>query len=123
NQAWRPCFHADVVAALSEAKLDWVASAHLLENFSALMLSEEARTVLARFEDPVVRELVKDMCLPRGLRQDAFVRGAHRIAPAERDAALGEVVLGLVCSESECAWDIVVPSGQAPLERSFFGPF
>jgi SAM-dependent methyltransferase len=122
NQAWRPCFHADVVAALSEAKLDWVASAHLLENFSALMLSEEARTVLARFEDPVMRELVKDMCLPRGLRQDVFVRGAHRIPPAERDAALGEIMLALSCSESEFAWDVVVPSGQATLERSFFGP-
>lgn len=122
NQAWRPCFHADVVAALSEAKLDWVASAHLLENFSSLMLSEAARTVLARFDDPVMRELVKDMCLPRGLRQDVFVRGAQPIAPAERDRALGEVMLALLCSEPEFAWEIEVPSGKASLERGFFAP-
>ena len=41
-EAWRPCFHSDVVDALSPAKLDWVASANLLENFSPLMLTEEA---------------------------------------------------------------------------------
>ena len=68
NKAWRPCFHADVVAAMAEAKLEWVASTHLLENFPSLMLTEEARTVSSRFEDPVMRELVKDVCLPRGLR-------------------------------------------------------
>ncbi len=47
NAAWRPCFHADVAAALAEAKLDWVASAQLLENFSPLMLSDEVRAVPA----------------------------------------------------------------------------
>jgi SAM-dependent methyltransferase len=122
NEAWRPCFHADIAAVLAEAKLDWVASAHLLENFSALMLSEEVRAVSARFDDPVMRELVKDMCLARGLRQDIFVRGPRRIAPDERDAMLGDVVLGLLCPEAEFSWDFEVPSGRAALERRFFGP-
>lgn len=122
NEMWRPCFHADVVAALAEAKLDWVASAHLLENFSSLVLSEDARAVAARFDDPVMRELVKDMCLPRALRQDVFVRGAHRIAPAERDTALAEVRLALLCSEAQFVWEAEVTSGKAELDRGFFGP-
>jgi hypothetical protein len=42
-----------------------------------------------------MRELVKDMCLPRGLRHDVFVRGPRRLAAGERDAALAEAVLGL----------------------------
>jgi SAM-dependent methyltransferase len=122
NDAWRPCFHADVVSALSEAKLEWVASAQLLENFSPLMLSDEVRAILARFDDVAMRELLKDMCLPRGLRQDVFVRGAQRIAPADRDAALGDVMLGLLCPESEFVWEVEVPAGKATFERSFFGP-
>jgi len=122
TEAWRPCFHADVVAEMSKAKLDWVAAANLLENFSSLMLGDEARKVLARFDDPVMRELVKDLCLPRGLRQDVFVRGARRISPAERDDALGKVMLGLLCSEAQLAWEFEVPSGHAALERRFFGP-
>jgi SAM-dependent methyltransferase len=120
--AWRPCFHADVVAALSAAKLEWVASANLLENFSPLMLSEEMRTIRDRFDDPAIRELIKDLCLPRGLRQDVFVRGARRITPIDRDAALEEVVLGLLCPEKEFAWEIELPSGHATLEAGFFGP-
>ncbi|MGH7063672.1 MAG: class I SAM-dependent methyltransferase [Stellaceae bacterium] len=122
NDAWRPAFHTDVVAAFAEAKLDWVASAKLLENFSALMLSEEVRTVSARFDDPLLRELIKDMCLTRGLRRDVFIRGARRLPPRERDAKLGEVVLGLAYPAARFTWDFEVPFGRAALERDFFGP-
>ena len=94
NEAWRPTFHADVVLALRAAKLDSV-PADLLENFSPLMLHDEARAVLDRFDEPPMRELVKDMCLDRALRQDVFVRGARRLSPLERDAALGELTLAL----------------------------
>lgn len=121
-EAWRPCFHADVVAALSAAKLDWVASANLLENFSPLMLSDETRTIRDRFDDLIIRELIKDLCLPRALRQDVFVRGARRINPADRDAALEEMVLGLLCPQAEFAWEIELPSGKATLDNGFFGP-
>jgi len=122
NSTWQPCFHADVVGALREAKLDWVASAQLLENFSPLTLSDEARAVAERFDDPVMRELVKDVCLTRGLRHDVFVRGARHLTAAERDASLGEVMLGMTCSEEKFVWELDVPSGQAALGREFFGP-
>jgi SAM-dependent methyltransferase len=122
NETWRPCFHADVVRALSGAKLDWVASAQLLENFTPLMLGEEARAVAARFDEPLMRELVKDMFLTRCLRQDVFVRGARRLANAERDAALAATMLALHCEEPQFAWEFEVPAGEARFERGFFGP-
>jgi SAM-dependent methyltransferase len=120
--AWRPCFHADVVAALAAAKLNWVASAQLIENFTPLMLGDDARKVLDQFDDPVMRELIKDMCVNRPLRQDVFVRGAQRLSNAERDAALGEVMLALLCPVDKFSWQIDAPSGQANLDRGFFGP-
>lgn len=121
NVTWRPCFHADVVRALSAAKLDWVASAQLLENFTPLMLGEEARAALPT-SDPVLRELIKDTFLIRSLRQDVFVRGARRLSNAERDAALAEVTLALQCEEAQFTWEFDVPVGQARFERDFFGP-
>jgi hypothetical protein len=51
-----------------------------------------------------------------------YVTGPQRIAPAERDAALGDVLSGLLCLESEFAWELEVQSGKATLERSFFEP-
>jgi SAM-dependent methyltransferase len=122
NAAWRPAFHADVAQALHVAKLDWVASAELLENFTPLMLGDEMRKVLDRFDEPMMRELVKDMCLGRGLRQDVFVRGARRLLPRERDAALGEVTLALTCAAEQFFWEHDVPVGKATIERGFFGP-
>jgi SAM-dependent methyltransferase len=122
NAAWRPTFHADVVFALRAAKLDWVASAALLENFSPLMIHEEARAVLDRFDEPLMRELVKDICLDRGLRQDVFVRGARRLSALERDAALGEVTLALACPVEQFVWELEVPAGKAKIERGFFEP-
>jgi SAM-dependent methyltransferase len=122
NAAWHPCFHADVVRDLAAAKLDWVASAELLENFSPLMLGDQARAVMARFEDPIMRELVKDMCVSRCFRRDVFVRGARRLGDAERDAALGEVTLALLRSEAQFTWEMDVPAGRAAIERDFFGP-
>ena len=45
-------------------KLDWVGSAALAENFAELMLDRRAaRASHDRFDDPLMRELVKDMCL------------------------------------------------------------
>ena len=122
NASWRPCFHAEIVRELAPAKLDWVASAQLLENFTPLMLGDEARAALPGSDDPVMRELIKDMFLTRCLRQDVFVRGARRIGNAARDAALGEVMLGLQCEEAQFGWEFEVPTGQARFERAFFGP-
>ena len=82
---WAPAFHADVAAAMAEAKLDWVSSANPLENFPELMLTPEQRAVMDRYKDPIMRELIKDTCLPRQLRHDVFVRGAT--APAATTSA------------------------------------
>ncbi len=122
NSGWQPSFHADVAGALAEAKLEWVGSAPLLENFSPLLLGEEALKVLDRFDETLLRELVKDMCLNRALREDVFVRGPRRLDAAERDEALAEALLFLACNEEEVVWEIEVPAGKATIERGFFGP-
>lgn len=122
NASWRPVFHADVVAALRPAKLEWVAAVDLLENFPTLMLTDAQRVVQDRFEDPIMRELVKDMCHPRSLRQDVFVRGPRRITNAERDAALCELTLSLTVCADEFIYEATLPAGRATLEPSFYKP-
>ena len=122
NAGWRPCFHADVAAALAPARLDWVAAADLMENFPALMLTEAQRAVADRFEDPLMRELVKDLCNPRSLRHDVFVRGPRRISNAERDAALCEVTLTLKLRPEEFVFEALLPAGKASLEPAFYRP-
>ncbi len=122
NEAWAPCFHADVAGALAAAKLDWVGSVSLIENFPELTLSAEQRAVVQRFDDPLLRELVKDMCLERSLRHDVYVRGARRMNPAARDAALMDVWLALNIAPEEMPYEADMPAGRAALNRSFYGP-
>jgi SAM-dependent methyltransferase len=122
NDSFAPCFHADVAAALAAAKLEWVGAGSLIENFPELTLSPEQRAVMQRLDDPVLRELVKDTCLERSLRHDVFVRGARRMGPAVRDAALLDVHLALSIRPQDMPYEADVPAGRAALNRTFYGP-
>jgi SAM-dependent methyltransferase len=95
NEAWAPCFHHDVAAALAGAKLSYAGSPRLLENFPTLTLDDTARAIAAEFEDPSMVELLKDVTGTQPLRHDVFIRGPVRLDPASRDAALRAVRLGL----------------------------
>lgn len=122
NDFWAPCFHADVTETLADAKLEWVASANPAENFPALTLTEAQRAVRDRFDDVRLRELIKDLCLPRGLRSDVFVRGARRLGNAARDAALGRVHLALLRHPDHFAYEAGVPAGTVELTQPAYGP-
>jgi SAM-dependent methyltransferase len=122
NDAWSPCYMADVAAALAGAKLEWVASANLIENFAELTLSEEQRALVNRFDDPLVRELIKDHCIDRLLRHDVFVRGARRISPQQRDAALMDLSLCLSIRPKEMPLEAEMPAGRAELNPNFYRP-
>ncbi len=112
---WSPAFHADVAAAMAGAKLDWVASANPLENFPELMLTVEQRALLDRYSDPIMRELVKDTCLPRQLRHDVYVRGARRLRNVERDSAIASLTVAPVISADELQTTLIVPAGTAEM--------
>jgi SAM-dependent methyltransferase len=122
HDSFSPCFHADLVAALTDAKLEWVGSVNLTENFPDLTLTPEQRALVQRFDDPLLRELLKDMCLERSLRHDLFVRGTRRMAPAERHAALMDVWLALNIRPEDMPYEAEMPAGRAALNRSFYGP-
>ena len=122
NDDWRPCFQADVAAALADAKLEYVASGEILENFPQLMLTDEQRAVWDRIDDPALRELAKDFCLPRGLRHDIYVRGPRRISDAARDAALADLYLTLTRRPEDFIYELNLPAGHGALERSFYEP-
>ncbi len=122
NADWRPCFHADVAGALAAAKLEYAGSARLHENFIDLMLTQQQRDVHARFEDPLMRELVVDTCVNRPLRHDIYVRGTARLSSGRRDQILGRVPLALAVEQDGFAFALEVPVGEAAMNRDYYGP-
>jgi len=117
NAHWAPEFHADVANALSEAKLDWVGSANPLENFPELMMTPEQRKVMDRHSDPIMHELIKDMCLRRGLRHDIYVRGARRVGIQRREAALSRLTLVPTICLDELETTLEMPAGKAVMSE------
>jgi hypothetical protein len=122
NGHWSPCWHADVAAALGEARLDFVGTAVLTENFPELMMSGPQRIIYEKFDDTLTRELIKDTCMSRTLRHDIYVRGARRIAVPARDALLRRLTLGLAVPEQRVALEVHVAAGKAELAKDFYGP-
>lgn len=122
NEFWQPCWHAEVAGALAEARLDWIGVAALTENFPELTMSGPQRAVYERFEDPMMRELVKDLCLARTLRHDVYVRGTRRITPAARDETLRGMTLALTVPRNRVALEVQVAAGKAELAPEFYGP-
>jgi SAM-dependent methyltransferase len=122
NENWSPCFVTDVAAAMSGAKLEWIAGGNLTDNFPELMLTEPQREIFNRYTDPVMQELIKDMCTARSLRHDVFVRGARRINLNQRAAALMDVHLTLMKPPAELPEFIATPAGRAELNKEFYAP-
>jgi len=119
NANWSPCFHADVADAMADAKLDWAASANLLETFPDLLFSESQKAVFDSATDPAMQELIKDTCIPRQLRHDTYIRGARRLSNAARDAALGRLTLGLTVAATDFRFKLDVPAGEAEMGPAF----
>lgn len=122
NANWQPCWHAEVAGALAAAKLDYAAAATLIENFPELVMTAPQRALHDRFEDPLVRELVKDSCAMRTLRHDVYVRGGRRLSSAGRDAAIAGLTLALAVPEERVELALKVAAGTAELAPAFYRP-
>lgn len=122
NEAWQPCFHSDVVRALADAKLDYVGSPRLLENFPGLSLHETALEIAREFDDPEMLELIKDLTLGHPLRHDVYIRGATRPAPDVRDQALRTVALGLSVPYGQRKLEFQTASGRAAMNAPYYEP-
>ena len=90
TEHWRPCFHADVAAALATARCEYVGSATIDENFPGMSLSPAQQALWEEAPDASARELLFDLCVPRAFRRDLYVRGLRRSA---RDEAIDAITL------------------------------
>ena len=122
NGHWNPCFMSEVASAFAEAKLEWVGSSNLVENFPGLTLTDPQLAVQQRFEDPLLRELIKDMCIDRALRHDVFVRGVRRLTPTQRDVSLMGLSIGLSIAPESLPLEASIPAGKVELSQAFYRP-
>lgn len=122
NEHWTPMFHADVARDLAAAKLDYVGSAALLENFAQLDLTPGQRALCAEVNGLGVFETLKDFFLRRSFRRDVFARGKRQLSPAQQAARLRAIALDLLIPLPEVALEFNAPAGKAQLNEAIYRP-
>lgn len=122
NENWQPLYHADTARMLEPAKLNFVASATLLDNFSDLMLTPGQREVADLIPQGILRETIKDYFVNRPFRRDIFIRGAQQISDTRRDELLGKMGLASTVALDAVKLTINTPAGEATLPSSQYNP-
>ncbi|TDT99770.1 methyltransferase family protein [Azorhizobium sp. AG788] len=122
NANWHPQYHMDTAAELAEAKLGFIGSASLIDNFPDLALKPEQRQLLEEVPAGPLRETLKDYLVSRPFRRDLYARGPRRIADGQRDAHLRTFGLALTIPPHEARTELDVPAGKAQLPDRFYKP-
>jgi predicted O-methyltransferase YrrM len=122
NEAWELLYHSDVVREMHGAKLGYLGSATIAENFDEASAPPALRPMLAKEKDPVMRELLRDFGVNRQFRRDIFARGASRLAGAEVLARIGATRFVLARPRNLCTSKLMLPLGEAQLQENVFVP-
>ncbi len=122
NQNWQPLYHIDTAQMLEPAKLNFIGSATLLDNFSDLMLTPEQRKIIDTLPPGALREMTKDYFVNRPFRRDIYIRGAQKISDARRNELLGHIGLASIIDNATPKFTINTPAGEATLPSAKYQP-
>jgi hypothetical protein len=95
HEHWDLFQFADIVTRFGEAKLSYIASAALAENFEVYTTPNDLIPQLAAIDDPVLRETARDIASNKRFRRDLFARGSAAVTPAESRRMLSEMRFAL----------------------------
>lgn len=122
NANWVPAYHADVAAELAAAKVSYVGSATLVENFEQFALKPDIAKLLAGMGDRGSIETVKDFARNTVFRRDVFARGAPKANPRELEEKLGRERFCLARPRSLCHLGARVPAADLTLQDEMHAP-
>jgi SAM-dependent methyltransferase len=119
--AWEPTSFADVSDQFGEAGLTFAGTTALIENIDAFSLTEAGRRVVAKIDDPVLRECVRETFMNTQFRKDIFIKQASPMTPQEQDQALWDRRFVLSAPPNLVALEVDGPMGKVILDPRHFG--
>jgi SAM-dependent methyltransferase len=122
NANWALFYHTDVARALGAAKLGFVGSSALFDNFEQFVLRPELAQLVAEVKDRAVAEMVKDIARNQVFRKDVFARGAPQMSAAEREVLLEGTRFALARPRSRCTFTIETQAGELKLGEESYAP-
>jgi hypothetical protein len=122
NEWWNAPYHADVAREMAAAKLSYVASATLPENFEGVVLSEPMRQALAEIDDPVLAQTLRDYCFNQQFRRDVYVRGQAVVPVVEQRQRLFGTSFALTVARKDLKIEFQLPTGKAKGTAEIYEP-
>lgn len=122
NEAWVLFYFADVARELERAKLSFVGSAFLFDNFDHLCVPEKVRPLVKQARDPIFAQTIRDFAINRQFRRDLFVRGTNRIGMPEQTARLRQTTFQLLQDVVQSPLRFKVPLGEVTANPAQYDP-
>lgn len=121
NANWFIFHFADVAEMFSDAKLNYVASANIIENIDGLSVPEGSRARINAAADPIFKETLRDIASNKQFRRDIYGRGVAPAAPVEHSAILNDVRFALAVPRSRVSLKLPSPIGDLDCDPSLYG--
>jgi hypothetical protein len=122
NADWTLFYHADVVKDMSTAKLSYVGSTQIIENFDKYLFSPAILSQINQVENLTYKETLKDYTLNQHFRRDVFVRGITRFSLDEQIDCYANTPFALFLPRHLCKLRVKLPIGEVVLNASFYNP-
>jgi SAM-dependent methyltransferase len=122
NENWTLFYHADVVREVDEAKLNYAATATVIDTLDAFNVTAAQNAQLAKIADPAARETARDYATCQQFRRDLFVKGATPLSRHETEAQIGRTRFALTRPHAEVELNIMGALGAKSLSRDIAGP-
>ena len=119
---WRVMPFSDVARWLDDAKLSFVASAHLLDHVEAVNLSEAGQKLLSGISHPLLRQSVRDYFVNQQFRRDIFAKGSRRLTTLEQMEALRRQAFVLTLHADDVPMKVTGSLGEATLHEAVYRP-
>ncbi|MES1151392.1 MAG: class I SAM-dependent methyltransferase [Dongia sp.] len=112
NAAWTTFYSIDVADEMAAAKLTYLGSATLMDNFLELLLNDAAGQHCRKQPTERLRQLAQDFLTGQRFRRDVFVRGHPRLARPEMLRNLREQCFALPGPVEDFSDKAKVPRGE-----------
>lgn len=122
NRDWNCMYFSDVVDALAESKLDYVATAVPLDVVDAVNLKAEGTEFLNGIDHPILREQARDYFVNQQFRKDLYIRGAIKLSAVEQRERMLDTRFVLLQLADTVPLKVTGALGEATLQPEIYTP-
>jgi SAM-dependent methyltransferase len=122
NRHWLPESFSEVSSKMAEAKLDFAASANIVDNIPGLGVPPQCQDLLAGISDIALYETTRDYFVSRQFRRDIYVKGRRQMSISEIIASVEEYSFVTLVGKVDISLDLATSAGAATLRDDVYVP-